>query len=143
MKRKLLKQVKFNPITMEVTHKVLFVNESVIEELMDSNGKTFKTEFYETQRKENELRDGTRKRWFQLLTRIIESQGIKVEKKILKEFSDDMKKQFFDCIEETIGDKVIVIPPSLTSVPDEKVREANDYILDFYSKIGVNFSDLV
>lgn len=143
MKRKLLKQVKFNPITMEVTYKVLFVNETVIEELIDSNGKTFKTEFYETQRKENELRDGTRKRWFQLLTRIIESQGIKVEKKVLKEFSDDMKKQFFDCIEETIGDKVIVIPPSLTSVPDEKVKEANNYILDFYSRIGVNFSDLV
>lgn len=143
MKRKLLKQVRFNPITMEVTFKLLFVNETVIQEFMDGNGKTFSTEFYESKRKENELRDGTRKRWFQLLTRVLQSQKIEVNKKILKEFSDDMKKQYFDCIEETIADKILVIPPSLTSVPDEQVREANEKILDFYSKIGVDFSDIV
>ena len=143
MKRKLLKQIKFNPLTMEVTHKVLFVNESVVEEFMSGNGKTFSTEFYESKRKENELRDGTRKRWFQLLTRVLQSQRIDITQKILKEFSDDMKKQYFDCIEETIADKVLVIPPSLTSVPDEQVREANEKIIDFYSKIGVDFKDIV
>lgn len=143
MKRKLLKQIKFNPLTMEVTHKVLFVNESIIEELMNGNGKTFSTEFYESKRKENELRDGTRKRWFQLLTRVLQSQRIDITQKILKEFSDDMKKQYFDCVEVTINEKVIVIPPSLTSVPDEQVREANEKIIDFYSKIGVDFKDIV
>lgn len=143
MKRKLLKQIKFNPLTMEVTHKVLFVNESVVEEFMNGNGKTFSTEFFESKRKENELRDGTRKRWFQLLTRVLQSQRIDITQKILKEFSDDMKKQYFDCIEETIADKVLVIPPSLTSVPDEQVREANEKIIDFYSKIGVDFKDIV
>lgn len=143
MKRKLLKQIKFNPLTMEVTHKVLFVNESVVEEFMSGNGKTFSTEFFESKRKENELRDGTRKRWFQLLTRVLQSQRIDITQKILKEFSDDMKKQYFDCIEETIADKVLVIPPSLTSVPDEQVREANEKIIDFYSKIGVDFKDIV
>jgi len=143
MKRKLLKQIKFNPLTMEVTHKLLFVNESVVEEFMNGNGKTFSTEFFESKRKENELRDGTRKRWFQLLTRVLQSQRIDITQKILKEFSDDMKKQYFDCIEETIADKVLVIPPSLTSVPDEQVREANEKIIDFYSKIGVDFKDIV
>ena len=48
MKRKLLKQVRFNPVTMEYTFKLLFVNESVIEEAEEGNGKTFAVEFYET-----------------------------------------------------------------------------------------------
>lgn len=142
MRRKLLKQINFNPVTMEYTFKLLFANESIIEDSLNDDGKIFKTEFYETKINENELKDGTRKRWFQLLGRVLQYQNVFKTK--LTEFSEDMKLAYFGYFEKVNEHgEVIILPPSLTFMSDEKIKLANDKTLSFYSNLGVDFKDIV
>ena len=141
MKRKLLKQTKFDPVTMEVTYKIIFVNESIVQDFVESNGRTFAVDFYESNRQENDLRDGTRKRWFHLLGRILSYQKADMT---LDEFSENMKSVYFGYSEkQNRKGESIILPPSLTIIPDDKVKKANDKMIEFYSRLGVNFKDIV
>ena len=98
----------------------------------------------ENKKSESQLSDSIRKRWFQVITFILQKQGINVDKAIIKKFADDLKEQFFHLKEEIIDGKLTVIPyVSIMNVPDEKVKEVIEILIDRYSRLGIDFKEIL
>jgi hypothetical protein len=144
MGKLLSKIINFNPVKSEVTFKILYVNEDIISNLLElSNKNTLcKLEINQTRYKEK-TKDSTRRRWFQLLSKILIDNGIQVSQDTLRAFHDTMKESYFDVEKFEIEGREVIVVPSINSISDEKVKIACDEIIDRYSKIGVDFSDIV
>lgn len=144
MNKILSKLINFNPVKSEVTFKILYVNEDIISDLLDLSKKNSlcKLQINESRYKEK-TKDSTRRRWFQLLSKILIDKGITLTQDTLRSFHETMKESYFDVQKFEIEGKEIVVVPSINSIEDEKVKNACDEIIDRYSKIGVDFSEIV
>lgn len=144
MNKILSKLINFNPVKSEVTFKILYVNEEIISDLLELSNKNSlcKLQINESRYKEK-TKDSSRRRWFQLLSKILIDKGITITQDTLRSFHETMKESYFDVQKFEIEGKEIVVVPSINSIDDEKVRQACEEIIDRYSKIGVDFSNIV
>lgn len=118
--------------------KVLFLNEQYISDIKSSLGKTLKVSFSDTNYREN-LRDSTRKRWFQVLGHILDQKDKSNEYTLLR-FHNDTKESIF---EHTLSEEGLEIIPSINSLSDELVKDATDIIIERYSQRGIDFTGIV
>jgi len=144
MSKLLSKIINFNPVKSEVTFKILYVNEDIISSLLELSNKNSlcKLEINQTRYKEK-TKDSTRRRWFQLLSKILIDKGIPVSQDTLRAFHETMKESYFDVEKFEIEGREVIVVPSINSISDDKVKIACDEIIDRYSKIGIDFSDIV
>lgn len=144
MNKLLSKIINFNPVKSEVTFKILYLNEDIISSLLELSNKNSlcKLEISQTRYKEK-TKDSTRRRWFQLLSKILIDKGIPVSQDTLRAFHETMKESYFDVEKFEIEGREVIVVPSINSISDEKVKIACDEIIDRYSKIGIDFSDIV
>ena len=144
MNKILSKLINFNPVKSEITFKVLYLTEDIISDLLQLSDKQklCKLEIKESNYKEK-TKDSSRRRWFQLLSKILIDKGVPVSQDTLKAFHETMKESYFDVEKFEIEGREIIVVPSINSIDDEKVRQACEGIIDRYSKIGVDFSDVI
>lgn len=144
MNKLLSKLIRFDPSKSEITFKVLYVTEEIISDLLQlsNNQNLVKLDIKQTRYKEK-TKDSSRRRWFQLLSKILIDKGIPVSQDTLRAFHETMKESYFDVQKFEIEGREIVVVPSINSIDDEKVIQACEEIIDRYSKIGVDFSDIV
>lgn len=124
-----------------MTFKVLFVNEDTIATLFGLQGNAVKLSFKGVRYKET-VKDSTRRRWFQLISRVLKFFGVDLTGGNISAFHEEMKESMFDCDMFEIDGKKVIVVPSINAVADEKVREANDQIISRYGSIGVDFKDI-
>ena len=144
MSKLLSKIINFNPVKSEVTFKILYVNEDIISSLLELSNKNSlcKLEINQTRYKEK-TKDSTRRRWFQLLSKILIDKGIPVSQDTLRAIHETMKESYFDVEKFEIEGREVIVVPSINSISDDKVKIACDEIIYRYSKIGIDFSDIV
>jgi hypothetical protein len=144
MNKVLSKLINYNPVKSEITFKLLYVNEDIIKNLLELSNqeKLCKLEIKESRYKEK-TKDSSRRRWFQLLSKILIDKGIPVSQDNLQAFHETMKESYFDVEKFEIEGKEIIVVPSINSIDDEVVRKACESIIDRYSKIGVDFSEVI
>lgn len=143
MKNKYLTKIEdFNLENFQIKLKLLFVDENNISELLDLRGQVIKFDFKKAKYKET-TKDGTRKRWFQVLSHILKKQGIIIDSEILNAFHREMKISYFDVIYFDVNGKQIPLVPSINDIDDIKVRIALENIISDFSLIGVDFKDIL
>lgn len=144
MNKILSKLIRFDPSKSEITFKVLYVTEEIISDLLQlsNNQNLVKLDVKQTRYKEK-TKDSSRRRWFQLLSKILIDKGIPVSQDTLRAFHETMKESYFDVQKFEIEGREVVVVPSINSIDDDKVKQACEEIIDRYSKIGVDFSDIV
>jgi len=110
--------------------------------LIQIENQTVKFNYKPTRYKES-LKDGTRRRWFQILSKILQAQEMPITKEVLGSFHESMKESMFDCEKFIVDGKEIVVVPSINAVPDQDVKNANENLIARYSQLGIDFSDIL
>jgi hypothetical protein len=141
MNQLLTKLVKYDPVTSEITFKVMFVNEEIVNSIFDLVGKSCKILIKGIRYKET-TRDSTRRRWYQIIGHILKSSGITITKLSLGAFHHDMKESMFECETFEVDGKVIPLVPSINAIPDDQVKSAIELLIQRYSQIGVDFKEV-
>lgn len=144
MKTIISKILNFNPSKAELNLKILFLNEEILGELLEESGKNsvLKVQIKKSRYSET-TKDSSRRRWFQIISTILKQKDIPLTKENVAAFHETMKESFFDVEKFVVDGKEIIVVPSINVIEDKKVKEACENIIDRYSKIGVDFSDIL
>lgn len=143
MLRLIGKIVNFDIVKREVTLRLSFLSIDDIRKLEEiwESGKTvqFMTRLV---RLKDAIKDGSRGRWFSVLSVILLHNKVLAKHEFLHPFHEVMKRQYFEVRKFFIGEKEIIVVPSLMELSNDEVVEATNQIIDDYTQTGVDFSEI-
>lgn len=137
------KILDYDPSENKLTIRLFFLNPILIQEIINhiKSDSNLLIKIVSSN-KDLVLQDKQRRRWYQIITKIIKSKLglVSIDKVDYIAYHNDFKESLFESIVNSDGIEVV---PSINDIPIEILSGINEYLIDRYTKLGIDFSNIV